>query len=313
MLSAACGGPAPASPAAPAQPSSPTAPTPVPPTPTSWAIRGSVVSSTDFVTPISGAVLTYGTDAPVTTDASGVFTILTTDNSTKPLTIASPGYLLRETSLTGGEAKTGLVFDLIALDPKFPHDQYREMVRNTYQGTAVEPSRHWTSNPNLFVWTTWTDTGLPVNPAGIESIVSDVRRAIPQWSGGRLQLGLVEMSATNRPRQKGWINLQFNRSGNWSLLGEDPGWVQLGFDHTCGSLGVVHEFGHAMGYWHTRVTPSIMGGGPGACRPFDLTPNEMMIARAMYARDPGNLEHDKDGPPPAPPRYQQTGVGFNGR
>jgi len=275
-------------------------------------VSGRVVSSTDFVTPIAGAVLTYGSAAPVTTDANGAFTIVTTDSSTKPLTISAQGYLLRETSLTGGEVRANVVYDLIGPDPKFPQQQYRDMARNAFQGTVIEPTRHWTTNPNLFIRTTWTDSGLPVNPAGIESIVSDARRAIEQWTAGRYHLDQVEMSPNDRPLQKGWIKLQFNMQGNWSLLGEDPGWVQLGFDHTCGSLGVMHEFGHAMGYWHTRTNPSIMGGGPGQCRPFDLTTNEMVIARAMYARAPGNLEQDKDGPPPAAAKFQSVSSAFTG-
>ena len=297
------------------QPSAPTpaTPAPAPPAPTSWAVSGTVVSSTDFASPIAGATLTFGDAAPVTTGANGVFTIVTTDGSTRPLTIAAPGYLQRETSLTGGAVRSGVLFDLIGSDPKFPLVQYRDLVRNAFQGVnPSEPSRRWTTNPNLFIWTTWMDTGAPVSPDGIEYTIAEARRAISQWSDGRLHLDQVEMSPTNRPRQKGWINLQFNHSGNWSLLGEDPGWVQLGFDHTCGSLGILHEFGHAMGYWHSRVNPSVMGGQAGTCTSFDLTTNEKIVARAMYARAPGNLEADKDGPAPGPPSYAIHPTSVNG-
>jgi hypothetical protein len=101
----------------------------------------------------------------------------------------------------------------------------------------------------------------------------------------------------------GWIDVQYGVSGNWSRLGEDPGQVQFGSEGTCQSLAIFHEFGHALGYWHSSVRPSIMGGGPGRCDLYDLTPNEAMIARVMYSRAPGNVEPDKDGaaPPPVPP------------
>jgi astacin (peptidase family M12A) len=312
VILAGCGGGAPVTTTQPSTPS-PVPAAPAPPAPTSWSVSGTVVNSTDFATPVAGATLTFGDAAPVVTDARGAFTILTTDSSTRPLTIAAPGFLLRETSLTGGDARAGVQFDLIGSDPKFPLIQYRDLVRNAWQGVnSSEPSHRWTTNPNLFIWTTWMDTGAAVSPAGLEYTIAEARRAIAMWTDGRYHLDQVEMSPANRPRQKGWINLQFNHAGNWSLLGEDPGWVQLGFDHTCGSLGIIHEFGHAMGYWHSRVSPSVMGGQVGTCTSFDLTLNEKIVARAMYARAPGNLEADKDGPPPGRPNYNIHPTGAPG-
>jgi hypothetical protein len=251
--------------------------------------------------PLANASVRFGDDAPIATDATGGFTVVTTDGSTKPLVVTATGFLTRETSLTGGVVRADLQFDLLPSDPAFPLQQYRDVVRNMYERpNNAEPSRRWTSDPNLFIWTTWRDTGAEVNPAFVEYLVSEVRRFVPAWSDGRLQLGRVETSPSQRPRQQGWINVQFDHSGNWSLLGEDPGWVQFGGDGMCQSIAIAHEFGHAMGYWHTRVRPSIMGGGPGSCSPTNLSASEMQIARAMYGRAPGNLEPDKDGPPPPP-------------
>jgi hypothetical protein len=82
-----------------------------------------------------------------------------------------------------------------------------------------------------------------------------------------LQAGVIETGAGTRPATKGWIRVEFGPSGNWSLLGEDPGQIQFGSEGTCVWMAIVHEFGHAMGYWHTRVSPSIMetfhGDAPG--------------------------------------------------
>jgi hypothetical protein len=152
----------------------------------------------------------------------------------------------------------------------------------------------------VFIVTRWRDSGADVDPAFVAYLVSEVRRFIPAWSDGRLKLGAVETGPADRPLQKGWIKVQFARSGNWSLLGEDPGWVQFGSEGLCQSIAIAHEFGHAMGYWHTRVRPSIMGGAPGSCSPTNLSTQELQIARAMYGRAPGNVEPDKDGPPPPP-------------
>jgi hypothetical protein len=262
-----------------------------------------VVASGDLA-PVAGATVTFGDAAPLTTDARGSFAMVTSDPATQPLLISAAGFLTRETALTGGAVQSDLEFDLLAPDPMFPLQQYRDVVRNAYERPASpEPSRRWTTNPNLFIWTTWRDTGAPVNPAFVEFLIAEARRIVPAWSDGRLQLGVVETSAIERPRAKGWITVQFDHSGNWSLLGEDPGWVQFAGDFMCQSIAIAHEFGHAMGYWHTRVRPSIMGGAPGSCAPTELSTAERQIARALYARAPGNVEPDKDGPAAPPASY----------
>jgi hypothetical protein len=305
MLSA-CGGASPAAPSRPADTTTTTSAIPAP-VPTSWAIRGQVVAAPEGA-PIAGATLTMGDAPAVSADAGGNYTIVTGDALTRPLLIAAPGYLTRETSLTGGEARGGVQFDLIGSEPAFPLAQYREMVRNMYERPAnSEPSRRWTSNPSVYIWTTWKDSGAPVDPAVVQFLIGEIRRVIPLWTAGRFHADLIEAGPDPRPSAKGWINVQFDRRGNWSRLGEDPGQVQFGSASTCMSLAIVHEFGHAMGYWHTRVTPSIMGGAPGSCSQFNLTPNEAQIARVLYSREPGNLEPDRDGPPPPSPKYYLQG------
>jgi hypothetical protein len=300
---AGCGGGS----AAPASPSQPTAPSqpPAPPAPTSWSITGRILDA-PAGSPIEGASLVFGDPPAVTTDAAGSYTIVTTDGSTKPLAISAPGHLTRETSLTGGEPRSRVDFDLIGGEPQFPREQYLHLTRNAFEGpNKHEPTRHWTANPNVYIVTRWRGlngeiTDAEISPESLAFLVSEIRRLVPQWTGGMLQAGIIESGPTRRPSTKGWINVEYGRSGNWSRLGEDPGQVQLGSEGTCQSLAIFHEFGHALGYWHSSVRPSIMGGGPGRCELYDLTPNEALIARVMYSRAPGNVEPDKDGPPPPP-------------
>ena len=80
--------------------------------------------------PLAGASVRFGDDAPVATDATGGFTLVTTDGSTRPLVVTAPGFLTRETSLAGGVVRSDLQFDLIPSDPAFPLQQYRDVVRN---------------------------------------------------------------------------------------------------------------------------------------------------------------------------------------
>jgi hypothetical protein len=49
-----------------------------------------------------------------------------------------------------------------------------------------------------------------------------------------------------------------------------------------------------MGYWHSSMIPSIMGGGPAQCIQYNLWPLEQIVANTMYSRPPGNVEPDRD-------------------
>jgi len=99
-----------------------------------------------------------------------------------------------------------------------------------------------------------------------------------------------------KPFTPGWIVVWFDHSGNNAYVGGVPfGTVQLASDHTCNSQGVMHEFGHAMGYWHNSQIPSVMGGGPVPnCDDISLTPLEQIVAATMYTRPRGNLDPDRD-------------------
>jgi len=300
---ACCGG------GVPSTATQPSAPPPAPaPAPTSWPVTGRILSAPAGA-PIANASILFGDAAAVTTESTGGYTVVTTDASTKSLVIDAPGYLTRETSLTGGAARSRVDFDLIGAEPEFPREQYLHLARNAFEGpNKHEPTRRWTANPNVYIVTRWRGldgrtTDAEITPDSLSFVISEIRRLVPQWTAGTLQAGTIESGPAERALAKGWITVQYGRSGNWSRLGEDPGQVQLGTEGTCQSLAIFHEFGHALGYWHSSVRPSIMGGGPRRCELYELTPSEAMIARVMYSRAPGNVEPDKDGPPPPPPVY----------
>jgi hypothetical protein len=261
---------------------------------TSLAISGRLIEAPDGA-PITNATITFGGGPAVQPDAAGHYSLVTTDNSVQPLLITAPGYQTRETSLRGGESRT-LDLDLISNSSAFPFTMYRAMARNAFESpssASVAPTAPWTSKPNVYIWTTWKDSGLPV--ANVDYFIEEIRRVIPQLSGGRLEAGTIEQGPTERPLTPGWIMVQFHRSGNSSYVGPSRGQVQFGGDHRCYSYAIIHEFGHAMGYWHSGIQPTIMGGGPVPnCDPANLTAAEQMVARVMYSRPPGNVEPDRD-------------------
>ena len=263
--------------------------------PTSWPVSGRVTAGYGGEG-IAGATLTFGNAPPVTTSADGRYTIVTTDASTQPLVISAPGYYTRETYLRAGELRS-LDIDLIPPDLQ-PY--WRAMAHNGNDRPDIVDrvgTHRWTRNPNIYIRTAWRDTGAPVN--NVDWYVHQVRRVIPQLSGFTLQAGVIETGSEYRAPAPGWITLHFDHSGNWGTLGADPGAVQLGSDHTCNQIAVTHEFGHAMGYWHTGMADTIMGRTLGYCGDADFTPNELRVAKAMYARAPSNFLPDRASQGPA--------------
>lgn len=259
------------------------------------AVSGRVIAAPDGPS-VADAALKVGDAPPVRSDAAGYYSLAVDSALPAPLSVTAAGYQTRQTSLRGGEGRW-LDIDLIGDDPVFPFALYRMMVRNGHESPAyiaTAPLQRWTSPPNVYIWTTWKDTGLPV--ANVDWYVAEIRRVIPQLAGGRFEAGRIEHGVEQRPRTPGWINVQFHRSGNWAYVGANPGEVQFGADHTCNSYAVIHEFGHAMGYWHSNLVPSVMGGGPGSCTEINLSPPEQIVARTMYSRPRGNLDPDRDPP-----------------
>ena len=62
-----------------------------------------------------------------------------------------------------------------------------------------------------------------------------------------------------------------------------------------------------MGYWHSTVRPSAMGGGYLLCQVANFTDDELRVARVLYSRPVGNVDPDKD-----PPGFSFITVGASG-
>jgi hypothetical protein len=60
---------------------------------------------------------------------------------------------------------------------------------------------------------------------------------------------------------------------------------------------VLHEVGHALGFFHVPDDRSVMYPFvPGSCPPGELSPAERYHAAIAYSRPRGNAEPDKDPP-----------------
>jgi hypothetical protein len=245
----------------------------------------------------------------VQTNASGEFEIRSPVNpqfTPYRATVTAAGYLTREAYITWAPSRTDVTIDLIRNAAPFVLSFYRELVRNAFDApNNLEIVRRWITNPNLYI-TTADQNGRPIEPEVLALVVPTARRAVSDWTSGRLQAGITETGPSNRPDEPGWIVIEIVRDDSApfcgrAFVGRDPGRVTLVNDRcACGSTKisgdlVMHEMGHALGFWHVRNRSSVMFPVDlGGCPSGRLNPSERHHAAIAYARPVGNSDVDED-------------------
>ena len=293
-----------APPTTPTTPSTP-APTP-PPAPTTYVVSGALTATNDG-RPLTGMNITIG-GSSTTTDGAGRYTLtLPISAGSVPYSVSGGNLLTHSGYITAGSTRTAN-FDAIAQDPTFDLSFYRQLVRDQFSSSVLRTLLRWTTNPNIYVRTVDSTTGRVVEPEVLALVVDWAQRSVPLWTAGRLRVARLETGAADRPDTPDWIVVDFIRDSTknycgQSFVGRNPGRVTLNNDRcNCGSTKVpagtvLHEFGHALGFFHVSDRQSIMyPQDPGGCPAPALSVAEQRHSAIAYSRPNGNADPDSDSP-----------------
>jgi hypothetical protein len=247
----------------------------------------------------------------VTTDASGNYRISGTSPATSnpyKVSVESAGHLTREfyVHYHAGD-RAGVDVNVVRDTAPFSLGFYRQLVRNDYErgGDPLELVWRLPESPKFYVRTI-DQNGRAVESEVLNVVLPAIRKAVGDWTNGRLSVQTLETGRETRERTDGWIVVNITRDYDspycgWAYVGSMRGEIELVNDRcACGSTKisgavVAHEVGHALGFFHVDDSRSLMYPYvPGKCPPGTLSANEKYHSALAYARTRGNADPDAD-------------------
>jgi hypothetical protein len=190
----------------------------------------------------------------------------------------------------------------------FSMDFYGQLVRGRYdQEGAPWAVLRLATSPKFYVRTV-DQSGRAIEPEVLDVVRDALQRGVTAFTAGKLAAAAIESGADVRPDAAGWINVDIVRTTDsdaitcgTAFIGANPGRITLYDDVcNCGSRKipgevVMHEVGHAMGFFHVSDRKSLMYPTvSGYCPVGDLSPAEKYHSAIAYSRPRGNVEPDSD-------------------
>jgi hypothetical protein len=282
----------------------PTSPT-LPPPPATTTISGTV-TATNGGQPLAGLSVITST-ATRTTDAAGAFSFTFAGAGTDSIflvTINGPSVVSRTTYFRLN-THSGIALSVFSLDQGFDLTYFRQLARGVLDGSSLRPIRRWTRNPSIYIRTI-ADNGRAIDPQALDIVESTIRDTIGDWTGGQLSVASVERGTDTRESVGGWLTVKWASGSSeecgQATVGVEGGTVQIEPGTPgcrCAGLAidpavVRHEFGHAMGMFHTDRTEDVMYPRRSGSCSMTLSTREKEYAAYIYSRSVGNTDPDND-------------------